>query len=443
MNLKHFFIRVILCLCVVGTVSTQIAFTDNEDKIFDTVFKLIKDRGVKDSEKVPELLRSLVKNNEVWAAKWVLDRAKEVTPENQQIISLTNEYADKFTELEKERTALISKAKGEASYFNESRFGISFTLFLPPNFDTNKQLPLIIFNHGAGYDGPLAMIALQTEFGKNAILICPTNAVEHNDEVIKLTCWAVCAFNADPTAIFVGGHSLGGVPSYSIALQYPEIFAGVFTVFCPFNEQVRQHVQIEKRTEKINLPILMVLGELDKAFSYSKEEMDDIQAYFEELGYTNTKYEVTKQANHMEVYKALSLNVGPWMEKVSGKKIIGGILPKDPSKIPGYTEMTKKTGQSQQNGKPLMKLGILVKEVTDPASGLQIINMIQNGPAWQSGLRIGDIITSINGTNISSTEELRQILKTNEEEKLSCTYKRIDGTELKEMKTNVAPRTAR
>lgn len=43
-----------------------------------------------------------------------------------------------------------------------------------------------------------------------------------------------------------------------------------------------------------------------------------------------------------------------------------------------------------------------------PAQGVRVLDVLPGGPAWQAGLRSGDVITAVNGQELSGREALRQ-----------------------------------
>lgn len=55
-------------------------------------------------------------------------------------------------------------------------------------------------------------------------------------------------------------------------------------------------------------------------------------------------------------------------------------------------------------------LGILANDVTDPIRGVQLTEVFPGGPAQTAGLQPGDYITSIDGRNAATLQEMAAIL---------------------------------
>jgi predicted metalloprotease with PDZ domain len=60
---------------------------------------------------------------------------------------------------------------------------------------------------------------------------------------------------------------------------------------------------------------------------------------------------------------------------------------------------------------PAAYLGLMTDDATQGRPGLRVLNVVNNGPAYQGGVRSGDIIVSLQGQPVSSPAEMQAILE--------------------------------
>ena len=128
----------------------------------------------------------------------------------------------------------------------------SYGLFVPPAYDPDVALPLVVCLHGAGFTGDSYLERWATRLGAWSILACPTTMAgtwwtRPSEELVLATIEAVRAqYRIDPDRIYLTGMSNGGIGAWIIGMHHAPRFAavspmasGIDDVLFPFLENLR------------------------------------------------------------------------------------------------------------------------------------------------------------------------------------------------------------
>ncbi len=129
---------------------------------------------------------------------------------------------------------------------------LSYGLFVPPAYDPEVALPLVVCLHGAGFTGDSYLERWATRLGEWAMLACPTAMAgtwwtRPSEELVLATIEAVRArYRIDPDRIYLTGMSNGGIGAWIIGMHHAPRFAavapmasGIDDVLYPFLENLR------------------------------------------------------------------------------------------------------------------------------------------------------------------------------------------------------------
>ncbi len=133
---------------------------------------------------------------------------------------------------------------------------VAFRLFVPPQFQPNKPLPLVLALHGAGgnehlfFDGYGLGIILKEAAKRGWAVIAPRSDANLAHVAGALEA-AQQLLPVDRKRIYLMGHSMGGAQSFAAIAQFPDKFRAA-VIFAGAG----QPTQVPE-----DLPILMVVGE--------------------------------------------------------------------------------------------------------------------------------------------------------------------------------------
>lgn len=137
---------------------------------------------------------------------------------------------------------------------------LMYNLYVPQNYDPQKQYPLVLFMHDAGTVSPENKATLYQ--GKGAItwttpewqaqhpcfVLAPqydTVIVDDNyqygpelDRTMHLVNDLLNKYSIDKKRIYNTGQSMGGMTSIAMDVKYPDFFAASYLVACKWNERV-------------------------------------------------------------------------------------------------------------------------------------------------------------------------------------------------------------
>ncbi len=110
---------------------------------------------------------------------------------------------------------------------------LSYGLFVPPAYDPDVALPLVVCLHGAGFTGDSYLERWAARLGEWAILACPTAMAgtwwtRPSEELVLETIRTVRArYRIDPDRMYLTGMSNGGIGAWIIGMHHTPRFAAV------------------------------------------------------------------------------------------------------------------------------------------------------------------------------------------------------------------------
>jgi len=120
------------------------------------------------------------------------------------------------------------------------KISLNYLLYLPENYDQNKNYPLIVFLHGAGERGDnLELVKkhgipkiVETEQNFQFIVVspqCPKNSwwAMFSEELFELLKNIEDDYSIDKNRIYLTGLSMGGFGTWDMAVKYPNKFAAI------------------------------------------------------------------------------------------------------------------------------------------------------------------------------------------------------------------------
>ena len=129
---------------------------------------------------------------------------------------------------------------------------LSYGLFVPPGYDPEVALPLVVCLHGAGFTGDSYLERWATRLGDSYVLACPTTMAgtwwtRLSEELVLATIKNVRThYHIDPDRIYLTGMSNGGIGAWIIGMHHAPRFAavapmasGIDDVLFPFLENFR------------------------------------------------------------------------------------------------------------------------------------------------------------------------------------------------------------
>lgn len=158
---------------------------------------------------------------------------------------------------------------------------IPYALFVPESYDPEAPAPLIVSLHGLGrtydwlmgYEGfldqaeagghivvtPLGYIR-RGWYGSRTLTDNPADGERSEQDVMNVMNRVLDEFNVDSDRIYLWGHSMGGAGTYHIAIQNPDLFAGL-AVAAPAPRADLDPAVLEAIRD---VPILVIHGDEDE-----------------------------------------------------------------------------------------------------------------------------------------------------------------------------------
>lgn len=243
--------------------------------------------------------------------------------------------------LEKQGTG-ISKTYFLPVIFEDRHFVASdgtelpYRLYVPYDYDKNKEYPVVLFLHGAGERGTnnLGNInhMFETLFSHenspfwNAIIVAPqcpsdqqwvdtpwtdagydtTKVAESNElkAVLEILDFVAGEFPTDKDRYYAMGLSMGGFGTWDIIMRHPEIFAAAVPL-CGGGD-------FTQAPKLVDMPIWTIHGTSDYDVPYSGTR--DMYVALKTLGSTVIKYEELKKYSHnVWSYAAEKAEIWTWL----------------------------------------------------------------------------------------------------------------------------------
>lgn len=234
-------------------------------------------------------------------------------------------YAEEITVNEMQEMSDIAQTedfsytmeKKYASTANVTDFG--YWVYRPEN-SLDEKLPLIVYMHGISERGSnldkllnvsLPMYLYRGDVSVNAVVIMPqcpasTNWSNLTDDVMELINIVKTEENIDETSIGLTGHSLGGIGTWKIAQEYPEVFSSLV----PVSGTIKNPSACDTLTD---VAVWAFHGALD---SMTPSSMLQAQKVIEAAGGTNMQVTLFENQGHCItdiVYNNPEYDVINWM----------------------------------------------------------------------------------------------------------------------------------
>ena len=148
----------------------------------------------------------------------------------------------------------------------------TYKLFVPPQYDGNDAVPLVVLLHPFTGDG--RSMASMTEFSliaqrENIIVAYPDGLLRRWDDerldgwddhgfILALVNRLFAEFNIDAARVYLAGASNGGFMTYSLVCEAPGVFAAVATVMSTMPQRL-----LKDCVPPADLPLLIVHGTSD------------------------------------------------------------------------------------------------------------------------------------------------------------------------------------
>lgn len=162
------------------------------------------------------------------------------------------------------------------------KIGLSYWLYLPPDYDAQVEWPLIMFLHGRGERGDDIEMVKKHGLPKNIaegkdypfVVVapqCPLNShwSEQTEALDALLDHLIANCKIDMNRVYLTGLSMGGAGTWSMATRYPERFAAIVPI-CG-------HGQLWLAQERLStMPIWVFHGDADSIVPVERsQEMVD------------------------------------------------------------------------------------------------------------------------------------------------------------------------
>lgn len=225
---------------------------------------------------------------------------------------------------------------------SETGYSIPYNLYLPDNYDSNKEYPLVFFVTDAGANSDDVKTALtqgngatvwatESEQAKHeCIVLAPeyTNTLINSigylttDDyvwtpgltlVTNLLKNVIDNYSVDKDRIYGTGQSQGGMTNIAISDKYPELFAAQYLVACQWNVD-----EMEAMKDK-NLWIIVCEGDR-KAYP----EMNEATARWESLGVKVARSEMWSPTSNKAEFAELVSSMESQGTKINYSVLKGG-----------------------------------------------------------------------------------------------------------------------
>lgn len=201
---------------------------------------------------------------------------------------------------------------------------LKYDLFVPANYDDKKELPLMLFLHGAGERGselakvrawgPPKIVKKKKDFPFIVISPqCPSGAFwpQFDDVLAKLVDEVAGELKVNKSKMYCTGLSMGGFGTWSLCAKHPKLFAAAAPI-CGGGKP-------SSALDLKDLPIWAFHGDADKVvpYSYSEKLVNAIK----EAGGKQIKFTTYKGVGHNSWSQAYATQeLYDWMLSHSRKK---------------------------------------------------------------------------------------------------------------------------
>jgi phospholipase/carboxylesterase len=201
----------------------------------------------------------------------------------------------------------------------------AYSLYVPENYSSDRQWPLIICMHGGyGAGNEYVWTWLRSARTKGFILLSPKSLAEtwtmtmgspDTRSIMQMLDQVQDTYAVDRSRIYLTGLSDGGIFTYIMGLERHELFAGIAPVAGALH--MGADAMLRTGTGK-ELPIFVIHGVHDFIFPVTFTRQTN--ALLKQLGY-DVKYEELPDWGHAFPYSINERLVLPWFESLPPRKV--------------------------------------------------------------------------------------------------------------------------
>ena len=208
--------------------------------------------------------------------------------------------------------------------------GMRYFLRVPKKYDAREGARLIVFLHGSSMNGLEYLRSFEAKKWCEDDLLCCPNGETGTDPfgannfgfgsaplVADVTEEVQKAFKT--TITYVGGHSQGGFLTYSVILNYPDMYRGAFPMAGDCwsrNEPNLWEDKPDLLNKQRNIAIAVIHGKADPVVAFSQGE----HAYdcFRAMGWTKLRLFAPAELNHMFMLAPVDEAI-EWLDAMNGR----------------------------------------------------------------------------------------------------------------------------
>jgi poly(3-hydroxybutyrate) depolymerase len=207
--------------------------------------------------------------------------------------------------------------------------GMRYFLRVPKRYDPKAGARLIVFLHGSSMNGLQYLQSFEAKRWCEDDLLCCPNGENGTDPfgqnnfgfgsaplVADLTVEIQKAFKT--TIIYVGGHSQGAFLTYSVILNYPDLYRGAFPMAGDCWIQNEPNLWEDKPdvlAKQKEIAVAVIHGKADPVVPFTQGE----HAYdcFRAMGWTKLRLFAPKDLNHMFMLAPIDEAI-EWLDAMNG-----------------------------------------------------------------------------------------------------------------------------
>ncbi len=219
---------------------------------------------------------------------------------------------------------------GATALLKSAGKGMRYFLRVPKSYDARNGARLIVFLHGSNMNGLAYLQSFESKrWCVDDILCCPNGETgtdpfgqnnfgfESAPLVADVTTEVQKTFKT--TITYVGGHSQGAFLTYSVILNYPDLYRGAF----PFagdcwmqNEPNLWESKPDVLKKQKDIAIAVIHGKADPVVQFSQGE----HAYdcFRAMGWTKLRFFAPDKLNHMFMLAPVDEAID-WLDAMNGR----------------------------------------------------------------------------------------------------------------------------
>jgi predicted esterase len=219
----------------------------------------------------------------------------------------------------------LASATGDLHLAYRSSFDgklVPYRIFIPSNYDKSKKYPLAVLLHGAGADENSFAVGYNKVFPKLAeqrgYILAAVNgrgfvsgyakANGGEQDVLDVTDLMQKHYSVDPARVYLGGHSMGGGGTWTIGLQYRNLYAALAPMA---GTGISGNLETALSAPGRKVPVFIACGGNDALDPVSRCE--PVVAKAKAIGYP-VKYTDYEKADHLAVPVVAASDVFDWFD---------------------------------------------------------------------------------------------------------------------------------